>query len=198
MEFTNEQIEFMKSEEGQALLNTNGVVTKVTDVDSLVETEEGLTNILKNSKISAELDRRNSKSFERFKNETLANYVEKTKLEEIELDFKNKINETKVNAEVDKVFANVKHAELLKAQIDRASIKVTDNGVEGLEEQLTKLKEKYVDLFEIAPSKKLTPPAPKNEIPAGLTKADFAKMSIAQKTKLYLEDKETYDKLTEV
>ncbi|MGL5717034.1 MAG: phage scaffolding protein [Paraclostridium sp.] len=166
--------------------------------ETIIETEEGLSEILKHPKISAELDRRNSKSFERFKNETLANYVEKTKLEEIELNYKNQINETKVNAEIDKVFANVKHSELLKAQIDRANIKVTDNGVEGLEEQLTKLKEKYVDLFEVTPSKKLTPPAPKNEAPAGLTKADFAKLSIAEKTKLYLEDKETYDRLTEV
>lgn len=152
--------------------------------ETIIETEEGLSEILKHPKISAELDRRNSKSFERFKNETLANYVEKTKLEEIELNYKNQINETKVNAEIDKVFANVKHSELLKAQIDKSGIKVTDNGVEGLEEQLASLKEKYVDLFEVTPSKKLTPPAPNTDGKIELTYEEYQKMSKAERKKV--------------
>lgn len=195
MEFTNEQIEYLKSEEGQTLLNANGVVTKF-DLDKVVETEEGLSNILKHSKVSAELDRRNSKSFEKFKSETLANYVEKSKLDEIENTYKTQLNETKIGVEIERALIGAKYPDLIASKIDKTTIKITENGVEGINEQIATLKEKYADLFEITPKGKVTPPAPGTNEVVKITKEQFAKMNIAEKTKLYLEDNETYTKLT--
>ncbi|MGL5961330.1 MAG: phage scaffolding protein [Cetobacterium sp.] len=160
-----------------------------------LETEEGLSEILKHPKVSAELDRRNSKSFERFKIETLTNYVEKTRIEELEQEYISQLNNVKIENEIDKILTGTKHSELLKSQMDKSSLSLVDGKVVGLEEQVNLLKEKYSDLFTTT---KTTPPAPKSTDKLELSKADFAKMSVAQKTKLYLEDRETYNKMTEV
>ncbi|MGL6101229.1 MAG: phage scaffolding protein, partial [Fusobacteriaceae bacterium] len=146
----------------------------------------------------AELDRRNSKSFENFKKDTLSNYVEKAKLDEIEKEYISQLNNVKIDSEIEKVLAGVKHSNLLKSQINKSDLKIEDGKVVGLDEQLSNLKEQYADLFQVEPIQKVTPPAPKNPIPVGYSKLDFKKMSIAEKTKLYLEDRETYNNISEV
>ncbi|MGL5049407.1 MAG: hypothetical protein ACRC6E_02080, partial [Fusobacteriaceae bacterium] len=84
--------------------------------EEIIETEEGFNLMLKHPKISAELDRRNSKSFENFKRDTLSNYVEKSKLEEIELSYISQLNNTKIDSEIEKVLVGVKHSNLLASQ----------------------------------------------------------------------------------
>lgn len=194
MEFTNEQIEYLKTSEGQTLLNDNGVMPEF-NLDKVVETEEGLANVLKNPKIASELDRRNSVSFENFRNKTLVNYVPKEKLTEIETSYQSQLNETKIGVEIEKALIGTKYPDLIASKIDKAALKLGENGVEGLTEQLTTLKEKYGDLFNVEPTPKKTPPAPNGNEVVKVTKEQFNKMNVAEKTKLYLEDKETYDKL---
>lgn len=184
MEFTVEQIEFMKSEEGKTLLNNNGVTTKIIDINSIIETEEGIQEVFKNPKISAELDRRNSKSFERFKNETLANYVEKSKLEEIETNYKSQLTDTKLDLEIEKALMGVKHSDLLKGQIDRKSLSVSENGITGLDEQLNSLREKYADLFAVEQTPKKTPPSAAPNQKTEITYEDYQKMTKAERKKV--------------
>lgn len=183
MEFTNEQIEYLKSDEGQTLLNNNGVVTRF-DLDKQIETEEGLANILKNPKIASELDRRNSVSFENFRTKTLANYVPKEKLEEIENGYKSQITETKIGVEIEKALIGTKYPDLIASKIDKTTLKLGENGVEGLTEQLTALKEKYGDLFNVEPALKKTPPAPGSNNKTEITYEDYQKMSRAERKKV--------------
>lgn len=74
----------------------------------------------------------------------------------MELDYKeeketlqNKIAETKLNSALDLTLtqANVRNPKAVKALLELDKVKLTDNGLEGLDEQITALKEKEGYLF---------------------------------------------------
>lgn len=74
----------------------------------------------------------------------------------MELDYKeeketlqNKIAETKLNSALDLTLtqANVRNPKAVKALLELDKVKLTDNGLEGLDEQITALKEKESYLF---------------------------------------------------
>lgn len=78
------------------------------------------------------------------------------KISQMELDYKteketlqNKIAETKLNSALDLTLtqANVRNPKAVKALLELDKVKLTDNGLEGLDEQITALKETESYLF---------------------------------------------------
>lgn len=121
-------------------------------------------------------------------NETLKTEYE-TKLTQREFDYvlENALRDAKA-----------KNAKAVKALLDTSIVKVVDGKLVGLDEQLKSLKTSDEYLFQ-ADGLKGTSPAlgTGSSGKPSITKEQFTQMSIAEKTKLYNENKELYDSLRE-
>ncbi|RJV85766.1 hypothetical protein DWX45_16450 [Erysipelotrichaceae bacterium AF19-24AC] len=101
----------------------------------------------------------------------------------------------KYDAAIEKALANAVHPDLLSGKIDRAKLKLNDDGtVTGLDEQVKSLKETYKDQFDTgkAGNKLKNPESKAGEV----TKEQFDKMGYSERAKLFTENKVLYDQLT--
>lgn len=150
--------------DNQADNSTTTSQNATENLESLVGTEEGLKQVLNNPKVQEEIQKLTQSALDAFKNETLVNYVDKSKLDELEKDYKAKLETMKIDNAIENSLAGNKYKDLLITKIDRAKIVVTDLGVVGLNEQIEGLKTSYSDLFTTTVNTQ-TPPAPKpNEV----------------------------------
>lgn len=83
--------------------------------------------------------------------------------------------------------------------LDKETIKVTDGGLQGLNEQLDSLKESKSFLFQAAKQEETSPRivAEGNPIGGGTTSYDLAKMSYQEVAKLKTEQPEVFKQLTQ-
>ncbi|MCR0266073.1 phage scaffolding protein [[Clostridium] innocuum] len=80
----------------------------------------------------------------------------------------------KYDAAIEKALANAVHPDLMSGRIDRAKLKIKEDGsIEGLEDQVKSLKETYKDLFKTKTGK--TPPEgdDPNKKPEDMSYEDF-------------------------
>lgn len=111
----------------------------------------------------------------------------RAKPEQIESQYKETIKQLKLDNAIEKHLAGVKHANLLKPQIDTSKLELDDQGnVTGLDEQVNGLKETYPDFFKpsvdgIKPAKTTT------EEPLTLTKEDIMKEPNTSKRQQLIE-----------
>ncbi len=128
-----------------------------------------------------------------------------TKLkEEAELkenEYNQALESMKKQSAIDRVLqgANVRNAKALQGLIDWEQVSYQDGKLNGLDEQLTGLRESDGYLFnngevQINGVKPSTPPNEQQD--TGITKEMFNKMTYSQKEKLYLENNELYEELT--
>ena len=82
----------------------------------------------------------------------------------------------------------------MAVKIDKSKLKLKDDGIEGLEEQVKTLKETYKDMFKPAKTGR-SPENPEGK-PTTITVEQFSKMNYTEKNKLFNENKELYDQLT--
>jgi len=120
-------------------------------------------------------------------NETLKTEYE-TKLTQREFDYalENALRDAKA-----------KNPKAVKALLNSEGIKLVDGKLTGLDEQLKVLKTSDDYLFQSESLKGTTPVAGSQKGTPTITKEQFAQMSIADKTKLYNENKELYNSLRE-
>lgn len=91
--------------------------------------------------------------------------------------------------------AKAKNPKAVKALLNTESVKFEEGKLIGLSEQLEKLKQSDDYLFVAEGVKGKTPP--QGAQPPQITKEQFEKMSYTEKTKLYNENVELYNQLSE-
>ena len=94
--------------------------------------------------------------------------------------------------------AKVRNPKAVKALLDSENIKLDGDKLLGLDDQLGALKESDAYLFASEEKPALggrTPHTPNGQSSTGLTKEDFAKMSYAERTQLFTENPEQFNKL---
>lgn len=115
-------------------------------------------------------------------------------------DYENKINQMQFDYALDGALTNAKckNSKALRALLDIDNVKLNEGKLEGLEEQLNKLKESDSYLFDLE-----TTPANTGGLgnfgrsgKASITKEDFNKMSYNDRVKLYNENPEMYTELS--
>lgn len=127
-----------------------------------------------------------------------------TKLkEEAELkenEYNQALESMKKQSAIDRVLqgANVRNAKALQGLIDWEQVSYQDGKLNGLDEQLTGLRESDGYLFNNGEVQidGVRPSTPPNEQKDTVTKEMFNKMTYTQKEKLYLENNELYEELT--
>lgn len=108
-------------------------------------------------------------------------------------EYDAKLADMKYDAAIEKALADALHPDLMSAKIDKSKLKLKDDGVEGLENQVKTLKETYKDMFK--PSKTGKTPANPEGKPTTITPEQFAKMNYKERTALYNENKDLYNQL---
>ena len=117
---------------------------------------------------------------------TVADYEEKLK----QKDFDFTLSEALRNAKA-------KNPKAVKALLDVEGIKQDGQNLLGLEDQLNALKESDAYLFESDKLKGKTPPPGGGQTTPTITKEQFQEMSYTEKVKLFNEDIDLYNKLSE-
>lgn len=109
-------------------------------------------------------------------------------------EYDAKLADMKYDAAIEKALADALHPDLMAVKIDKSKLKLKDDGIEGLEEQVKTLKETYKDMFKPAKTGR-SPENPEGK-PTTITVEQFSKMNYTEKNKLFNENKELYDQLT--
>lgn len=136
-------------------------------------------------------------------NEDLSKQIEELKKqsEAREKEYTQKVKNMEIDGIVDRALltAKAKSVKAVRALLDLNDAEVEDGKIKGLDKQIEKLVTEAGYLFgDDKPSVKgATPGNPGGNKPnGGVTKEQFNKMSYGERVKLYNEDKELYDQLT--
>ncbi|WP_319371971.1 phage scaffolding protein [uncultured Ilyobacter sp.] len=156
-------LEFLGKEENKGFLKENGFQTEVEKivekpaeitveaVEGFIGENQGLRDKLYNNHISKYLKKQ--LGVEEVTPEMLGEKI--TFAKNIDT-FKGKAIETALKL----ALKGAKHPELILGQVDKSKINFGDEGLTGIDEQVTGLKEKYPELFgEKKPTTPGTPPA---------------------------------------
>lgn len=95
----------------------------------------------------------------------------KTQTETLKTEYENKINQMVTQSAIDKALGGNKFAELLSGKIDRTLLKIEDNKVTGLNEQIEKLKTDYAELFTEQSIKGFKPADSQSAAPSKVSKS---------------------------
>lgn len=93
--------------------------------------------------------------------------------------------------------AKAKNPKAVKALLDIEAVKLTEDKIDGLEDQLKALKKSDGYLFASDGIRGNTPPVQQGGGKPAITKEQFAQMNIVEKTELFNTDNELYKSLTE-
>lgn len=136
-------------------------------------------------------------------NEELTKQIEELQLsnKQIAKDYEEKINKMQFDNALEGALTNAKckNTKALKALLDIDNVKLNEGKLEGLEEQLNKLKESDSYLFDLEPQVPNSTGGLGNfgrMGKPGITKEEFDKMSYSQRMELYQSDRESYNALT--
>lgn len=136
-------------------------------------------------------------------NEDLSKQIEELKKqsEAREQEYTQKVKNMEIDGIVDRALltAKAKSVKAVRALLDLKDAEVEDGKIKGLDKQIEKLVAEAGYLFgDDKPNVKgATPGDPGGNKPnGGVTKEQFNKMSYGERVKLYNEDKELYDQLT--
>lgn len=121
-----------------------------TEKNTYKEQVEKITNELEKVKVSSENLQQLKSQVEEFKSQS----------EKIKSEYETKLKDFRISAEIEKMLIKeqAKYPELIKDKINKENLKITENGVLGLEEEIKGIKEKYTDLFG---NTKVSTPSPK-------------------------------------
>lgn len=124
----------------------------------------------------------------------------KEKYETAKEDAEKELDKIKFNYEIDKALsgAKAKNTKAVKALLDMENLKLADEKILGLDEQLEKIKEENDFLFEAEDKNKpprIIRPGGSDE-PKGITKEQFNKMGYLERVKLKQKDESLYEKLS--
>ena len=136
-------------------------------------------------------------------NEDLSKQIEELKKqsEAREKEYSQKVKNMEIDGIVDRALltAKAKSVKAVRALLDLNGAEVEDGKIKGLDKQIEKLVTEAGYLFgDDKPNVKgATPGSPGGNKPnGGVTQEQFNKMSYGERVKLYNEDKELYDQLT--
>lgn len=136
-------------------------------------------------------------------NEELSKQIEELKKqsEAREQEYTQKVKNMEIDGIVDRALltAKAKSVKAVRALLDLNGAEVEDGKIKGLDKQIEKLVTEAGYLFgDDKPNVKgATPGNPGSNKPnGGVTQEQFNKMSYGERVKLYNEDKELYDQLT--
>ena len=136
-------------------------------------------------------------------NEDLSQQIEdlKKQSEAREKEYAQKVKNMEIDGIVDRALltAKAKSVKAVRALLDLNNAEVEDGKIKGLDKQIEKLVTEAGYLFgDDKPNVKgATPRNPGGNKPnGGVTQEQFNKMSYGERVKLYNEDKELYDQLT--
>lgn len=115
-------------------------------------------------------------------------------------DYEQKLQQTKLDAKLTEALtaAKSRNVKSVLANLDVSQIKLDGEKLLGLDDQLSALKESDAYLFASEEKPALggrTPHTPTGQPSTGLTKEDFTKMSYAERTQLFTENPEQFNKL---
>lgn len=115
-------------------------------------------------------------------------------------DYEQKLQQTKLDAKLTEALtaAKSRNVKSVLANLDVSQIKLDGDKLLGLDDQLSALKESDAYLFASEEKPALggrTPHTPNGQSSTGLTKEDFTKMSYAERTQLFTENPEQFNKL---
>lgn len=124
----------------------------------------------------------------------------KEKYETAKAEAEKELEKIRFDYEIDKALsgAKAKNTKAVKALLDLENLKLTDEKILGLDEQLEKIKEDNEFLFEVEEKEKapnIVRPGGSNE-PKGITKEQFNKMGYLERVKLKQKDESLYEKLS--
>ncbi len=152
-------IAFLKAEGNTNFLSENGFQTTV-EVEKNVEVEKPYTDEGVKAHIEGNQGLRDS-----LHNASVSKYLKKQLgVEEVTPEMLGKpivlaeTIEDHKKAAVATLLSKVKYGDLLGTKLDYSKISFGDGKIEGLEEQMGTLKEKYPDLFSTEPGAQITPP----------------------------------------
>lgn len=134
--------------------------------------------------------------------EELTAEIERLKQENVEKDteYQQKLQQQTFDAKLSEALsaAKVRNPKAVKALLDADKIKLDGETLLGLDDQLGALKESDAYLFASEEKPALggrTPHTPAGQPSTGMTKEQFQKMSYAERTQLYTENPEQFNKL---
>lgn len=126
----------------------------------------------------------------------------KAKYEETENKYKEELEKIKFNHALDKALAKAKarNTKAVRALLDLDNLKLADDKILGLDEQLEQLRKENDFLFHTEEGKQdnplfTRPSGGKGKV--GLTKEDFERMGYMERLELKRKDPETYNKFNE-
>lgn len=124
----------------------------------------------------------------------------KQKYEKAKEEAQKEIEQIKFNYAIEKALteAKARNVKAVKALLDLDNLKLTDDKILGLDEQLEKIKEENDFLFEVEKKEKvptIVRPGGSNEL-EGITKEQFNKMGYLERVKLKQKNKSLYEKLS--
>lgn len=186
---TDEQVEKVHEDYGKNYVPKGQFNAKVDELkgvkDELVTVKGEVDKLQKSHKDNKEL------------NEQIEALKASSKAREEE--FNKRIAQMEIDAIVEKSILTAKgrNAKAIKALLKLDDAKIEDGTIKGLDEQLKELQKSDSYLFgEVKP----TSPKPGDygdTTPKVITKEEFNKMTVSQRTELYLKDEQLYNSLKE-
>lgn len=139
---------------------------KVTqaDIEAWKKTEEG------KKYFQSITDGAVTKGLKTWQENNLSKYVPKEDYEKIVKESSEKVQALTLSQEINAALSSFKHSKLLAKEINKDNLKITENGIIGLNEEIERLKKEYPDLT-IGQTQQPTQTKPTtNGIPANTTK----------------------------
>ena len=188
-------------------ITVDDVLKEIDDSDKDKVPRSRLNDKIAEAKdLEGELEKRNQQLTELGEkakgSEELTQEINKLKIanEEQAKEYEGKLQQQKLDAKLTEAIggAKARNVKSVLANLDLSKIKLDGDKLLGLDDQLGALKESDAYLFASEEKPGLggrTPHTPSGQSPTGLTKEQFQKMSYAERTQLYTENPDQFEKL---